>query len=121
MATDERFAFAELFRRLRTGPGIVGRNVPVAVTIFAVFGVAVWRLQSDMLIMIALGGVGVLAVFYFAAMLWYANKHPHHSAMDGSDLKEHLRIQMSAHDAKMINLPEPKLTANTTLQIEGKE
>jgi hypothetical protein len=103
----------DLFRWIKVGPGIVGRNVPVAVAVFAVFGLAIWRLDSDFLVMAALAVVALLACAYFAAMFWYANKHPEFSTLDGTTLV--------ASEPRIIDVTDTRITANTPPQIESTE
>jgi hypothetical protein len=111
----------DLFRWIKVGPGIVGRNVPVAVAVFAVFGLAIWRLDSDFLVMAALAVVALLACAYFAAMFWYANKHPEFSTLDGTTLVDYRRAQMTASEPRIIDVTDTRITANTPPQIESTE
>lgn len=121
MAADENSPFgsiANVFRWVKVGPGIVGRNVPVAIAVVAVFGLGIWRLQSEWMIMAVLGGTGLLAAAYFAVVFWYATRFPDFSTLDGASLVEYRRTQMASNDAPVLDLSQAQITANTSPQIE---
>jgi hypothetical protein len=88
------------FRSFRFGPGVLGKTSTVAISVFVMVAIAVHEIDTPwMQFTIVLFSL-VLAVGYFIASFWYADRHPGLAALSSSD---------SVRYAELVAAKEPRI------------
>jgi hypothetical protein len=86
------------FGKVRLGQGVVGKISYVAAILMTGLGVIGWTLGDGYLklavaVLMVLAGAG-----YLTSVLWYADKHPQTSLLEGADLVQWRQLEMAARD-----------------------
>ena len=119
--TDSQGGFLEVLRWIKFGPGVIGRTIPLMIVVAMVFGVAIYRIEGAEMIFSSLILLVIVVLIYLAGALWYANKHPDFSTLDGRTLVDYRRAQISSSDSELIEFDGPLVSNNPPEEIEGEE
>lgn len=87
-------ARAQALGHIRLARGVVGKASVVAGIALLVLGGIAWRVETDLLLVMA--GAVLLAFFvYLAAMLWFAHKHPEQAVLEGAEIIQYREQEMA--------------------------
>jgi len=104
--------------RIRLARGVVGKASYVAAAAIIVLGGIAWRLTDPLHLLVAGGLVALTFVLYFIGVLWFANRHPGVSLLEGAELIQWRQMDIAGKSVRSIDnapvLPGPETQSSET-------
>lgn len=89
-------AVAAAYERVRLARGVVGKASTVAIAAVAALGAVAWSLRDPLYLIIVAALIVCVFAIYFGGTLWFANKHPGVSLLEGAELIRWREMEMSS-------------------------
>jgi hypothetical protein len=87
---------ASSLESVKLARGVVGKASYVAFAAMLALGVVAYSLKDPLFLFLLALLVVVLFAFYFGGALWFANKHPGLSLLEGAELLQWRQLEMAA-------------------------
>lgn len=99
---------ASAVNRIRLAKGVVGKASYVAASAVAGLALLAWLLHDPRFVLVDAVLIFILFVSYLIGVLWFSNRHPGLSLLEGADLIQWRQLEMAAKGLPAAELDEPQ-------------